>query len=316
MPRRISSGKTGYRVLGDLTASDNTFQSSQDANIVFQPNGTGVTESQTDLLISGNNSLRLEDGDTNYVAMKAASAMASNYTITMPAAVGSSGQTLVASDGSGTLSWSSPVLAVANRTAADNNTYYLAMVDSASSTSGTEDTLSIATGSRLEFVPNPGKLTVNQFVCGNVDINGGAIDGTNIGATTKGTGGFSTVDINGGNIDGTTIGAATSAAGTFTTLSATSITETSSIAYKENVNPITNALDAVLQLAGVTYDRKDGTATNEAGLIAEDVAPVIPNVVTYKDGKPEGINYTKLSAYLIEAVKSLKDEINELKGSK
>jgi hypothetical protein len=248
--------------------------------------------------------------------MKAPAAMAGNYTITLPSSVGSTGQTLQASNGTGTLTWASPSLAVANRTAADNNTYYIAMIDSASASSGTEDTLSYANSSRLEFVPNPGKLTVNQFVCGNVDINGGAIDGTNIGATTKGTGGFSSVDINGGNIDGTIIGASTTAAGSFTTLNCTSLTETSSIAYKENVNPITNALDAVLQLAGVTYDRKDGTATNEAGLIAEDVAPVIPNVVTYKDGKPEGINYTKLSAYLIEAVKSLKDEINELKGSK
>jgi hypothetical protein len=45
MPRRISSGKTGSRVLGDLFAADNIFQSSQNANIVFQANGTGITES-------------------------------------------------------------------------------------------------------------------------------------------------------------------------------------------------------------------------------------------------------------------------------
>ena len=86
---------------------------------------------------------------------------------------------------------------------------------------------------------------------------------------------------------------------------------------KQNVNPITDALNSVLQLCGVTYDRKDGSRKNEAGLIAEDVVNVLPNLVTCdKDGKPEGINYTKLSAYLIEAIKSLKIEINELKGGK
>lgn len=95
------------------------------------------------------------------------------------------------------------------------------------------------------------------------------------------------------------------------------ITETSSIALKENVNPITDALDSVLQLVGVTYDRKDGSTKDEAGLIAEDVNAVLPNIVTKdKLGKPVGINYSKLSVYLIEAVKSLKLEINELKGLK
>jgi hypothetical protein len=99
-------------------------------------------------------------------------------------------------------------------------------------------------------------------------------------------------------------------------LQAATITETSSIAYKENVNPITNALDAIVNLQGVTYDRKDGSHYNEAGLIAEEVYNVIPNVVSLKDGKPEGINYTKLSAYLIEAVKTLTQEVTELKGKK
>ncbi|MCK5603260.1 hypothetical protein KAR91_15360, partial [Candidatus Pacearchaeota archaeon] len=45
----------------------------------------------------------------------------------------------------------------------------------------------------------------------NIDIDGGSIDGTPIGATTPDTGNFSIVDINGGNIDNTTIGATTPA---------------------------------------------------------------------------------------------------------
>ena len=98
---------------------------------------------------------------------------------------------------------------------------------------------------------------------------------------------------------------------------ATSVTETSSIVYKENVNPITDALDAVLSLVGVTYDRKDGSRKNEAGLIAEEVSEVLPNLITYnEEGKPDGIQYTKLTAYLVEAVKALKAEIDQLKGSK
>lgn len=100
---------------------------------------------------------------------------------------------------------------------------------------------------------------------------------------------------------------------TVTVLSAGTITETSSIIYKENINPIENGLDAILNLVGVTYDRKDGSTKNEAGLIAEDTAKILPNLVTFKDGKPDGINYSKLSAYLIEAVKTLTHEISIIK---
>ena len=72
-----------------------------------------------------------------------------------------------------------------------------------------------------------------------------------------------------------------------------------------------------MQLVGVTYDRKNGSSKNEAGLIAEDVDKILPNLVSHKeDGSAEGIHYTKLTAYLIEAIKSLKAEIDELKGNK
>ena len=68
-----------------------------------------------------------------------------------------------------------------------------------------------------------------QSVLTTVDINGGAIDGTAIGASSASTGAFSTlsatgtstlstVDINGGAIDGTTIGASSQTTGNFTTL--------------------------------------------------------------------------------------------------
>lgn len=99
------------------------------------------------------------------------------------------------------------------------------------------------------------------------------------------------------------------------TLTVTEIIETSSIALKENVNPIMSALDSILQLNGVTYDRKDGSRTNEAGLIAEDVNKVLSNIVTKDEGgNPAGIQYTRLTAYLIECIKELKSEIDILKS--
>ena len=98
-------------------------------------------------------------------------------------------------------------------------------------------------------------------------------------------------------------------------MSAGSITETSSIALKENITPIEDALEAIIKLPGKVYDRKDGSSYNEVGLIAEEVNEVIPNVVK-KDatGNTESIYYSRLSAYLIEAVKALKTEVDSLKG--
>jgi hypothetical protein len=86
--------------------------------------------------------------------------------------------------------------------------------------------------------------------------------------------------------------------------------------FKENVNPIENALELVMQLMGVTYDRKDNKE-HEAGLIAEQVYKIIPDLVSLDtNGNPHGIKYTKLTAYLIESIKSLKDEITKIKEGK
>jgi hypothetical protein len=103
---------------------------------------------------------------------------------------------------------------------------------------------------------------------------------------------------------------------TCTNLSAGSITETSSITLKENIEPIENALDSILKLSGVTYNRRD-TQVYEAGLIAEWVEKILPDLVTYDiSGNVVGVKYTKLTAYLIEAVKTLKTEIDDLKSKK
>ena len=59
------------------------------------------------------------------------------------------------------------------------------------------------------------------------------------------------------------------------------------------------------------YERRD---KGEVGLIAEDVEKVIPELVKRNaNGKAESIYYTKLGAYLIEAIKTIKDEIDNLK---
>ncbi len=283
MPRKITTGVVGGPILGSVSATTNIFESVKaNENIVLTPNGTGVVQATKDIYTSGNAGVRFGDSDTNYALIKAPSALTGDYTLTLPANNGANRQTLT-TDGSGTLSWVTPNLTVTNRTAADNSTYYITMSDG---TTGTEDTLSVADGSRLNFVPNPGRLT-------SAELRASA--STASSSTSTG----SLVVTGGAGIGGQ--------------LTAVSIVETSSIALKENVNPIQNALDSVLQLKGVTYDRLDSNE-HESGLIAEWTENVLPELVTRDtNGDVVGIKYTKLSAYLIEAIKSLKAEIDELK---
>lgn len=81
---------------------------------------------------------------------------------------------------------------------------------------------------------------------------------------------------------------------------------TSSIQYKTNVTKLENALDIISKLEGVRFDWKD-TGKSDIGLIAEDVNEILPEfVLKDKDtGKPQGVDYGKITSVLIEAVKEL-----------
>ena len=97
------------------------------------------------------------------------------------------------------------------------------------------------------------------------------------------------------------------------TLTVTSLVETSSIDLKDNIRPLGSSIDLIKQLTGVVYDRKDGSISNEPGLIAEDVQKILPNIVAVKDGKATGINYSRLNVYLLESIKEQQTQMEALK---
>jgi hypothetical protein len=82
---------------------------------------------------------------------------------------------------------------------------------------------------------------------------------------------------------------------------------------KENVSPITNALDIINQMQGVEFIKKDTKAAG-IGFIAQDVQKVLPQIVIGKETL--GINYPSVVAVLVEAIKELADEISILKNRK
>jgi len=83
----------------------------------------------------------------------------------------------------------------------------------------------------------------------------------------------------------------------------------SSSRWKENVRPIDDALALVEQLRGVRYDWRESGAA-DVGVIAEEVADVLPELVSVDDGgRASGVHYGKLVSVLIEALKDQQDEL-------
>jgi hypothetical protein len=89
----------------------------------------------------------------------------------------------------------------------------------------------------------------------------------------------------------------------------------SSRRWKTNIRILPDALAKVERLRGVSYDLKDG-GRHEIGVIAEEVGVVVPEVVSYEaNGKDaKGVDYSRLTALLIEAVKQQRREIAALQA--
>lgn len=85
---------------------------------------------------------------------------------------------------------------------------------------------------------------------------------------------------------------------------------TSDERLKSNISTITNALELVNQLRGVTYD-KDGRS--QIGLIAQEVLKVLPQVVEADSNGFLSVAYGNLVGLLVEAINNLTKEVDELK---
>ena len=99
-----------------------------------------------------------------------------------------------------------------------------------------------------------------------------------------------------------------------------SITELSDESVKSNIETIDNALDLVDKLRGVRYnlhsdiaDELNTTDDRQVGLIAQEVEQVIPEVVNSPKEGYKSLDYARLTAVLVEAVKELKAENDQLK---
>lgn len=92
-----------------------------------------------------------------------------------------------------------------------------------------------------------------------------------------------------------------------------SVTASSDLRLKENVQTIENAVDKVKQIDGVTFDWKDGTGTS-AGVIAQQVMGQMPMSVDTSDPEHLRVNYDSLIGLLVQAVKEQQETIDNLEA--
>ena len=98
-------------------------------------------------------------------------------------------------------------------------------------------------------------------------------------------------------------------------LSSTDYNSTSDILVKENITSIENPLETISKLNGIKFNWKD-SGSEAFGLSAQEVEKIIPEIVKTNPGGYKGINYLNLIAFLVEAIKDLKSQVQELKNNK
>lgn len=89
---------------------------------------------------------------------------------------------------------------------------------------------------------------------------------------------------------------------------------------KTNIQNFTNGLNVITQLRPVTYNFIDsqsggGNSALEIGLLAQELEEILPNAVVTDGSGMKLVNYNALIPVLIDAVKTLQQEVETLKAN-
>ena len=167
-----------------------------------------------------------------------------------------------------------------------------------------------ADGSQVRFKDaGTERFTFNLDATPELDVTGGTFT---IHNTTSDADVVITGNDGGSAITALTIDMSAAGAATFNN----DVTAFSDRRLKTDIEPITNALPKVMQMQGVYYKRNDvEDAREQVGVIAQDMEAIVPEVVLTADDdmQTKSVDYGKLCAVLIESIKELKAEIDELK---
>jgi hypothetical protein len=82
---------------------------------------------------------------------------------------------------------------------------------------------------------------------------------------------------------------------------------------KENIRPIENVLERVIESRGVLYDRIDSGEKDNIGFIAQELEVAFPELVVTNEDGTKAVKYQNAVAVLFEAVKEQQKQIDEIK---
>jgi hypothetical protein len=154
-----------------------------------------------------------------------------------------------------------------------------------------------------------GTLSFDSYLSSSGSYNGSSARTVSVAATTINTGNTivarnSSGDFSAGSITCSNLNAAF-------TITAADINSTSDLNLKTNVNTIEKSLDLVNSIRGVSFNWKE-TGKSSYGVIAQEIEKVLPELVN--NGENKSVNYNGLIGVLIEAVKDLTEEVEQLKS--
>ena len=87
---------------------------------------------------------------------------------------------------------------------------------------------------------------------------------------------------------------------------------------KENITPISNAIDKVLSISGNTFTWNEKSIYNGdegTGIIAQEIEALgLPGLTTTRENGTKAVRYDRLVPLLIEAIKELDGKVKSLEG--
>ena len=229
--------------------------------------------------------------DTNTVTSVGVSGDLSTGNITL---VGSGATSVTKSGGTVTI------------TSTDTNTNTFRTVTAGGNTLGSSETLAFTAGANVTITESAGAVTISS-----TDTN-----------TTYTRSSFINQDVNNNNnvhFEGLMVGQTSGAtANTIRCVGDVVAYYSSDKQFKDNIVTLDGALDKVKAIRGVRFDwndKQDVYEGHDIGVVAQEVEAVLPELVHYREhNNSKAVDYVKLTAVLIEAVKELSAKVDALEN--
>jgi hypothetical protein len=161
-------------------------------------------------------------------------------------------------------------------------------------------------------------LIVTGSITGNINSTNGVVSGSSQITLSSTTGGGTSA-----NVQFNSLGIGMTASATAGRIDATNdivAYSSSDIRFKENIQPIQNALEKINQIGGYEFDWKEETKIehgyegHDLGVIAQEIEAIAPELVQTRENGYKAVKYDKLVSVLIQAIKELSQKINDLEN--